>query len=765
LHESVPLQASKPNKTDTLRQIMLILAAVVCLAIGNIQKAYSSPQDVAQLTQNLINMNLINPPTSYDRLIGVYISNLKPDGSWVDINYTDTNPATWPSNNHVGRLQKMAGAYITNGSKFNHNETLLNASLLALRWWYTAFPICPTNWFYTLIGVNMAWGPTCLIFRNQGVLTDADIAGCDRYLYKTNLTYSAVAADFTNFAWASGNIFYRGAFNNNETEINDTVWKLAPQIALLPGFSSFGPKVDGAFFYHGLMDYIGGYGQVFYSSMMQFTAYWFVNTSFQEAFLQNGRGDLLGRLVVQSQLHVNFPSNTFELTACGRGIGMHCCGNPLGDYANGMANVVSDPQLAQQLRDYHNRSVTRRNDPPIYIQNWHFWISDYVAHRRPNWNTFVRMVSKRTNMYETCMNGQNLLGMHFTDGVTLTYFDGTDYFLNLAAMNFNMLPGTTLESNAPLVCNNNAQKGYSNFVGGVSQGTVGVSAFDFGAAYNGTVRAKKSYFFFENCFVALGANVTWNAAANNGPVITTIEQRPMVSNFSWSVDNLLHSTLNQSQQIGSISWFHQGSIGYIIPGNIAQKVNFYCGNQTGSWNAFSHAFSSGYATARFLTVGIEHTMQGSGYEYIVVPNVTLSDFKAQVNNLTQDIAIVQRDNLASAVVQKSTGVAELIFWKAGYVVVPQLSTTKGQFNISVSAPCALVIQFISSSSVQVSASDPTQLLKSVVISLASADGQFIGKLSLSFPQADYAGSGLTKSLILSQVGTFVNSQPPHVEAE
>jgi hypothetical protein len=285
-------------------------------------QVYPSAQDVAQLTQNLLNLNLVTPPTNNDFLIKGYIANITASGNWNEINYTDPNPATWPASQHTGRLLKMAASYITSGSKYYHNQTLLNATLLGLRWWYTNLPVCPTNWFFTLVGVNQAWGPTCLILQSIGALNSTDVTGCNAYLSKTNLTYPAVASDFTNFAWAAGNIIYRGAFNSNETEINDTVWQLAPQITILPGHDTLGPKLDGAFFYHGSMDYIGNYGQAFYLSMLQFTAYWFPNTSYQLPFLQNGRGELLGSLVVQSQLHIIYPSNVFELTACGRSIGV-----------------------------------------------------------------------------------------------------------------------------------------------------------------------------------------------------------------------------------------------------------------------------------------------------------------------------------------------------------------------------------------------------------------------------------------------------------
>src|SRR5262249_25263044 len=64
----------------------------------------------------------------------------------------------------------------------------------------------------------------------------------------------------------------------------------------------------------------------------------------------------------------------------------------------------------------------------------------------------------------------------------------------------------------------NHEKGKTDFVGGVSDGTYGMCAMDL---ERGALKAKKAWFFFDDVIVCLGAGIT---CTSDNPVVTSINQ-------------------------------------------------------------------------------------------------------------------------------------------------------------------------------------------------------------------------------------------------
>ncbi|MBR3934735.1 MAG: discoidin domain-containing protein [Clostridia bacterium] len=183
-------------------------------------------------------------------------------------------------------------------------------------------------------------------------------------------------------------------------------------------------------------------------------------------------------------------------------------------------------------------------------ENRVFYNMDKVVHKRNDWSVGISMSSSRIFNYES-INQQNMTGWYLGDGRTEWYLYGDNTNANASywsSIDPYRYPGTTVDTQQrKAVCINQGNEYLSSkdYVGGVSlDKTFGVAAMelesyhfdkDFGEgsgvnggkapAHQSDLVAKKSYFMFDDEFVALGSGV--NAKANNDAEVLTI------------VDNLL----------------------------------------------------------------------------------------------------------------------------------------------------------------------------------------------------------------------------------
>lgn len=182
-------------------------------------------------------------------------------------------------------------------------------------------------------------------------------------------------------------------------------------------------------------------------------------------------------------------------------------------------------------------------------ENRVFYNMDKVVHKQNDWSVGISMSSSRIFNYE-CINNQNMKGWYLGDGRTEWYLYGDNtnatsgYWSSIDPYRY---PGTTVDTQERQAVS--IDQGYEylsskDYVGGVSLGgKYGVAAMELESFHNDTessassahgktlpahtsdLVAKKSYFMFDDEFVALGAGV--NAKNNNDAEVLTI------------VDNLL----------------------------------------------------------------------------------------------------------------------------------------------------------------------------------------------------------------------------------
>lgn len=353
------------------------------------------------------------------------------------------------------------------------------------------------------------------------------------------------------------------------------------------------------------------------------------------------------------------------------------------------------------------------------------------------------MYSKRTQNTE-CTNSQNPFGFHLSDGAVYNYLQGDEYEDIFAAWDWNLIPGTTVDYGAtPLTCATARKTGTQPFVGGVSDGKIGIAAMRYETPTTKTLNWRKTWFFLENDvqFVMV-ARIT---STTTSPVFSVLDQRKHSGDVF--VDGVLASSGNFTTA-GSL-W--HGGVGYTFnTSNPATSLSVQAGSRSGSWQDIGSS-AAPTAVVDMFAAWLNHVDTAASISYATYPATTLSSFqqKAQGSNLQA----IRNDGSISALLDVNNNVAMLVFWvdAGGSVSVP--STTPGGAPVTVkSNGSANVILRLDEWTV--TASDPTQTLTTLALNFTLGSGSVPAgwgaggtkTLMFNLPVGGLAGSSVTQPL-------------------
>ena len=120
--------------------------------------------------------------------------------------------------------------------------------------------------------------------------------------------------------------------------------------------------------------------------------------------------------------------------------------------------------------------------------------------------------------------------------------------------------------------------GLTDFVGAVSDGLYGVAAFDFKSPHDPLI-ARKSWFFFDDEYVCLGAGIS--CKNRDLSVATTLNQCLLRGDVTISSGNKKSVLQKGEAEIENIDWVFQDGVGYVFPD--PETVNIKSDVVTGSW--------------------------------------------------------------------------------------------------------------------------------------------------------------------------------------
>jgi chondroitin AC lyase len=264
------------------------------------------------------------------------------------------------------------------------------------------------------------------------------------------------------------------------------------------------------------------------------------------------------------------------------------------------------------------------------------------------------------------------------------------------------------------------KEGLTNFVGAVTDGLYGAVAFDFKSPHD-MLEVKKSWFFFDKEYVCLGAGIKPKA---NLPVATTINQVLLKSEVHINQNGVKKLLSNGNRVIENVKWVHQDKVGYIFPN--ATTINLSNQSETGRWSdltdqtniskeqvstdIFKLWFNHGDKINETDNHGQRKLKKSPGYEYIVVPNVSIEGLEGTIQN-NRGIEILSNTEELQAVKHNILGQVQLAFYRAG-----EIEIGKGE-KVKMESQGLALLKTKNGKVAELTLSDPSRNLNKILISL------------------------------------------------
>lgn len=80
------------------------------------------PEELKQLYQNVLT-NILEEPADLEN-VKLLLAEMKPDGTWSDIDYTSKERGGWTPRNHLSTLLEISKAYQTVGTEFYQKKNV-----------------------------------------------------------------------------------------------------------------------------------------------------------------------------------------------------------------------------------------------------------------------------------------------------------------------------------------------------------------------------------------------------------------------------------------------------------------------------------------------------------------------------------------------------------------------------------------------------------------------------------------------------------------
>jgi hypothetical protein len=376
------------------------------------------------------------------------------------------------------------------------------------------------------------------------------------------------------------------------------------------------------------------------------------------------------------------------------------------------------------------------------------------------------MVSTRSVGSEA-INGANLYGYHMGLGTLFSYVDGSEYKDIVGAWDWNLVPGTTTLLNWPDIKTTPAGfSGKKDFVGVVSDGSVGTAVEDFIDPHDSSLSYRKAWFFLGDSVLVTTSNVQINnsvSGAADSPVITVLDNRAADGGAVY-VDGKTVSISPRGSTLKGKTLFYGGN-GYLsYHDDFSLTVSL--GERSGNWSAISTS-TAGITTASIFSAYA--TIPHDSYTYAFLP-ATSQHRLAQGMKAPTSVP-VSGDGIMGVA---GAGKLSLVFWPGGETSI-MVDFAKigwghsGSITVTSEQPGAYLLsrdfgRTGKGEKVVVTMSDPTQRSSSTSFSITfngrkvkpgnadqdisvSATGDE-AKFDLQLPSGGFAGSSISREVQL-----------------
>ncbi|NND05618.1 MAG: hypothetical protein HKN87_04490 [Saprospiraceae bacterium] len=617
--------------------------------------------DVEVLRSRMISDILINQsfiprtrrytPTDF-RMASKYQQSMDGDGGWSDVDYLDTDNF-WDPLQALDRILVMSYAFHNKSDDLYQDRVLLTDISRAIQYWYEVNPTC-RNWYKNDIAKQIYFNVIALLMQ--------DHISQELMQKMTNDLTLEPSMTGSNRTLLSVSVLYRGVIEKDPQLIRDGVAGIMQQVKVT---TVEGIQPDYSFHQHGAFLYNGSYGHnflretIWLASLVRDTRFAFGNEAIGvlRRYYLDGTRWMIWR-------------GTLDYNTRGRRVGRKNGFKLDGDSQLTVLDdlIKADPASAEAYSTSKKRIISSL--PQEVEGHRHFWRSDYTVQYAQHYFTSLKMCSERTIGMEMDVNTENLYGYYLPFGLTYIYQRGDEYVGIFPAWDWARLPGVTSPHQAFPSKGKITQQ--TTFVGGVSDGTYGISVMDLQIS---DTEAKKSWFWFGDRWVALGAGISSTHTAN---IVTGVNQCHLHGPVY--LDGV--SLKDSSQVVDKEAWIWHDSIAYLMLQG--SKIHVQTKEQVGNLNKIYGLGKDTIYRPQVFSLWFDHGVkpEGEEYAYMVIPGLGVDELKGPMNDA---IEIIDNSNALQAIYHKGLGLVELVFHKAG-------SSKIGGTIISVDKPCLLMYQ-------------------------------------------------------------------------
>ncbi|KAK2461889.1 hypothetical protein APHAL10511_006352 [Amanita phalloides] len=693
--------------------------------------------------------------------IPAWLANLDPIGKWPDVDYTtgcSAQRANWPAKNHWLRLQLIAAAWHgglqdSQADVYIKNQSVRNSISLGMDYWFSrdfvnpaclnsgGTPHCPctnpdntlwnTNWFSNVILIPNLVGQACLLLNET--LKTAHFNNCTRITGRSYCTFNAGASYLTGANILNiAKIGIDGALLSiNATQIIEAFQRVHQELSIKDVVKTDGIHSDGSFGQHSGILYNGNYGKDYANDVLDFEIE-ASDTQFAADSTSRGAFEALldgSRWMIYRNSLTGI--NHWDFSVIGRFIAFAVADDQAS--ADMKINLTGAQALGEQWssstlidfgQELSKKNTTNANTGPL-SGNRMFYNNDYMVHRGHNYVSTLKMYSSRSKNSE-CINLANPRGFHLSDGALYTHLAGNEYEDIAASWDWNLIPGITVDYGVTKFnCKDTRVTGIEEFVGGVSDGEIGLAVMRYTNPLTNSLHWQKAWFFLANDMQHV--MVSSISSDSNAPVRSVLDQR--LHSGPIFIDGTMHAAteaLNVTDYAKSI-W--HGGVGYIIDPEYA-ILSLATGPKLGNWSA----------------IGTSTQPPSTAF-----PGTTLEEFltKAHANQ----IVTIRNDEAISAIYDNDSRVVMIAFWQhLGGLIT--FTPCEHWASVTIAANDNVVLIYRIETG-EITVADPSQALTTVeLMFISSPEGQsppnwgdgLVKYFIIRLPSGGRAGSSVTQKI-------------------
>ena len=650
------------------------------------------------------------------------------DNYWNTMNKDQSKNYLWSdldsttNSNHITksfeRLREMAKAYLLEGSELKGNSELIKDVLYGLDWLITNRYNEDTyynNWWDWQIGTPQRLNDTLVMIKDYLTNEELERYGqvIDHFVPNARDQWSPrenpISSDGANRLDMCQVVIYKALLVKDGAKVqeasNDLLQELEYVTKVEKPADQNGIYEDGSLIQHDAIPYTGTYGAILVSGIGKMNyilsgtewaipeenvemIYDVIKKSFEPLMYKglimdmvNGRsisrskwqdienGEGVIKSIVKYFIPAASPAEANRL----KGVVKYWVES---NDAKNIVETTTDLEFRAMLKQILKDETVKSSGE--LLGHYNYSIMDRVVHRRSGFVYGISKYSDRTYMYEA-MNKENIKGYHTADGMTYLYNGDVEQYSKgfWPTVDPKRLAGTTVdtvelydEAGGSKVVNGN------DWVGGsVIDDNYGISGMyldktnpkEKDEKYKMDLKAKKSWFMFDDEIVALGSDID----STKGRTVETIVENRKISeagNEVFTVDgSKTIENIGDSNVKEEVNWAHikgnkeNTDIGYYFPEKA--NINVLRDHRVGNWNDINGTEASKEVENNFVTMWIDHGVDPNNekYSYVLLPNKSEEEVEEYYKN--PDIEILENSENVHAVRENKLNITAANLWE------------------------------------------------------------------------------------------------------